>query len=603
MVRKKGFYLALFGLILWFSWGGAAAQQTTGVSAVITSEYANIRITPVLGADVMASVPGGYFFEFVTGRSADSQWVQVDFNGDEGWAHISTLTLLSGNMDMLPVRDPRSIPYGGFEAPRAGTTSATSDRTATLLDWMHVRAGPGRGYVILAEAPIDTVVPLLGRTYSNSWVQVNFNGVLGWLSTRYLRFNAGAHILDLPIDGITADGLIDPGTGGEQYLDIIKLMLARVDLAQESLDSIRGLWTYAGLHGRASCQPYPAQPSDFTMPTALLASHYTQLYPVYALFNDSMANVRTAIHAFIDVCNQPGTVNPVGQATVIEALDVVALADAQFVELRRRLNELLPPPITFGIGECIFTFANETTVLPVIAIGDVIKDSFSRRKWISGYCFDAIQGETLIFETLQLKNSSVVHLLAVSPFDDPTNFVLTGRGDPERRDLLVGPVSMPKTGRYLLILYHIAEDAPPIGEFGLLIHQPFIGVYSGVLHEDPTTGEPILAVPPSTIPGGFTGTCPSLTFTCEQLIDCNTAYGCLLAGNRSLDPDNDGVPCEGTLCPDNSGGAGVCPGLNFTCQQLTTCSDAYACLYAGNFTLDPDSNGVPCEGTLCPASP
>jgi hypothetical protein len=45
-----------------------------------------------------------------------------------------------------------------------------------------------------------------------------------------------------------------------------------------------------------------------------------------------------------------------------------------------------------------------------------------------------------------------------------------------------------------------------------------------------------------------------------------------------------------------------CPSLSLNCSQLTTCEEAQMCLNAGNFTLDPDGNGVPCEANnLCPA--
>ena len=38
--------------------------------------------------------------------------------------------------------------------------------------------------------------------------------------------------------------------------------------------------------------------------------------------------------------------------------------------------------------------------------------------------------------------------------------------------------------------------------------------------------------------------CPSLEFSCQQLFDCEEAYACYDSGNTSLDADNDGVPCE-----------------------------------------------------------
>lgn len=47
--------------------------------------------------------------------------------------------------------------------------------------------------------------------------------------------------------------------------------------------------------------------------------------------------------------------------------------------------------------------------------------------------------------------------------------------------------------------------------------------------------------------GSAGATCPNRSATCTQLT-CAQAQACLAAGNRRLDRDNDGVPCE-NVCP------------------------------------------------------
>ncbi|MEM6280573.1 MAG: SH3 domain-containing protein [Chloroflexota bacterium] len=46
--------------------------------------------------------------------------------------------------------------------------------------------------------------------------------------------------------------------------------------------------------------------------------------------------------------------------------------------------------------------------------------------------------------------------------------------------------------------------------------------------------------------GSATSSCPSISANCSALT-CSQAYACLAAGNRSLDRDSDGIPCE-TVC-------------------------------------------------------
>ena len=72
-------------------------------------------------------------------------------------------------------------------------------------------------------------------------------------------------------------------------------------------------------------------------------------------------------------------------------------------------------------------------------------------------------------------------------------------------------------------------------------------VYSQLVTlEPPSNLQPIIPppgdMPPISLPPS-SGTCPSLSATCSQLT-CDQAYACLAAGNRSLDRDGDGIPCE-----------------------------------------------------------
>lgn len=573
-MRKKAFWLALlFGVLLLIT-GSTLAQS--GVRVVVVNEFANVRVVPAIGAEVRGTVPAGWVFEIVSARSPDNEWLRVDFNGDEGWVNVATLVVLSGSIASLPVADPRTIPYGGFESPRAGLSNARSNVTARLTSGLRVRAGPSRGYPVLADAPRNSVVPLLGRTSGNSWIQINFDGTLGWVATQYLEILGGASIATLPIDGVVADSLPISRPVAEDFVATIRLLLARVDLAQPSLDSIRASWTDSALTGRASCQPYPARPSAYNIPNQLLAAYYPTLNPLQTLFNDAMYNVRLAIDLFIQACNQPGTANPVGQATVIGALEVVALADRQFAELRSRLASLIPEDREIGPNECLFTFQGSSEVLPLIQIGQIVRDGFTPNRTVAGYCFDAIQGQALVFESLQLGNSNVVHLLAVSPFDNPTNFIATGRGREGTPLLTIGPVLISTTGRYLLILNNVASPNAPIsGDFAALISQVTPGsAVNTFLFLDPVTGQPTSLNPtaptaPTLAPGIIVTTTPSFS-------------------GQSFSP----------------GGSGeVCPGTGLTCEQLASCEQAYACLAAGNFSLDPDGDGIPCEVLRCPSGP
>jgi uncharacterized protein YraI len=523
------------------------------VRGVVVNDSANIRVVPAFGGEMLANVPGGFAIT-ANGRSPDNEWLRIDFNGQEGWIHTATLTILEGDVNSLQVADPRTIPYGGFESPRAGLSNATSPVTAKLMSGLHLRAGPSTGYVILANPFRNTIVHVTGRTASNSWVQIQFEGTLGWVAAAYLEFQNGAFISQLPIDGIVADSVPPSQKTADDYIATLKLMFERIELAQPSLDAIRAAWADAALAGRVFCHAYPARPSDYNVPNPLLAAFYPTLNPLMTDFNNAMFNVRLAIDLFIEACNQPGNGNPVGQATVSGALGVVNLADTQFADLRRRLLELIPPDRQVGPNECLLIFQSQSDILPVIQIGTIYSGSFDSTKPAVGACFDPVVGRRYQVEVLQLEGNARP-FISVSPFDNPTNFIAVGGSFVDPNYAAVGPLLISTPGRHLIIISHTsgaAVEGALTSRFAYVVLDVTDLALVPALAKDPTTGNPVLSTPifatPAFATQGSVVACPSLAFTCNQLFSCQEAQACLAAGNFSLDADGDGIPCEETLC-------------------------------------------------------
>jgi uncharacterized protein YraI len=547
----------------------ALTLAQSGVRAVVVNEAVNIRTVPAIGADVIASVPAGYVFEKINARSADGEWIRVDFNGGEGWVNLTPLTVLQGDVAALPVADPRTIPYGGFEAPRSGQTTAVTDKIARVTNGLRVRAGPSQAYPTLANIFANELVMLFGRTESNGWVQVSYEGTLGWVAAPFLEMQNNVVITDLPIDGIVAESPpLDDRTSND-YFDTLRLLLARIDLAQPSLDNIRGKWTDAAITKRAVCRDYPPRPSDYNIPVPLLAQFFNQLDPLQRDFNDAMANLRLAIDLFIEVCNQPGLGNPVGDATIIGALGAVNVADRQFADLRARIRALLPPDREPGPNECLFIFRDQGVILPVVALDTPVRIQLNPRTRSAGLCFDAFVTQNLTIQVLVIKGQSSP-LVAVSPFENPTNFI--GVGSVIGTSVLQLQVTMPINGRYLLLLNdsQLSVDA----ELAIAIVQTSATGFTPQLAYNAETDQVTLSTPavPTATPFFFD---PFVTPTPN-----------LLGGNTSI--------------PGGGQGPVVCPSVTFTCSQLFTCQEAYACLAAGAVALDPDGDGVPCPNLCAP---
>ncbi len=560
-MRKIVFGLMITLTLLTLSWGAAVTAQEfppSGITILVNRDNVNLRLLPALGAEVVAFVDAG-FTAPADARSPNNEWVRIDFNGSEAWVGVAVINIFGGSIEQLPVRDPRTIPFGGFEAPRAGSSSATSDILGRLAQsGLRVRAGPSRAYPILANAPRFTVFPLLGRTASNAWLQVNFNGTLGWVATQFVEIQGGRNILELPINGVIADEVPLSQPTEEQYIGVLLRMRGRIDIAQaESLDPIRRIWTDVALGVRSPCS-FPPSPTDINIAQPLLAAFFPTLEPLRVLFNDAMANTRLAIDLWFEACATPGP-GFVSEATVQGALGAINLADAQYAELRARLDELIPAIDEVGPDECLFTFNRRSDILKIIPIGELRTQVFENNRRAVGFCFDASEGQSLRFEVIR-KSGTILPQLSVSQFDNPTVFLATGAGVAGVDLLTVGPLLIPQSGRYLLIISHV-DEIPPTGEIGVLITDVTgTSITQPGLAIDPETGEIIVnpvptPIPTLPVPTPIGAICPAIApLTCENLaasgFGCAEAQACFALGNSGLDgPDADNIPCNALCAP------------------------------------------------------
>ena len=529
--------------------GIAGTNAQSGIRAVVINENLNIRITPAIGATVIDTVEAGYVFDIITARSGDNEWLRVDYQCSEAWINLAPIQILEGDISTLPTADPRSIPAGGFDAPRAGFSDATGPILGRATDGVRIRSGPSTGYPTLANINFNQQFYITGRNRCASWLQVQFEGTLGWVSATFVQQIGEGNVQTLPEGGVVADSAAPQVDGDIEYFSTLRLMLSRLDLAQISLDAIRSDWTDSALTGRAACQDYPARPSDFSIASPLLAANYGVMEPLRVDFNAAMQNIRDAIDLFIQVCDQPGTGNPVGQTTVAGALNMINVADQLVLSLRQRINDLLPD-VNLGVDECLLVFNRSAEVLPLVSFGVIYGDSLTRHTYARGYCFNGIEGQVINLQVLPIPPAELEIFLAVSSLDNPTDFLAINQGSPGFRQT-IGPITLPSTGAYLIIIADLQEDSSErvsFGEFAFLLSDLTFGTAFRSITYDETTNSIILEdLPEVTFGVAETAApiaCGSTVFTCSQLFSCDEARACLTLGNFTLDSNGDGIPCN-----------------------------------------------------------
>jgi SH3-like domain-containing protein len=168
----------------------------------------NIRRTPDTAGEVLARVGNGTLMEFL-GIKESGDWMFVSYSPPEGgavtgWVNSIYIELLLNDEpitleeleaeEMLVIipddeRGEVSADAGGVVLPTvdplkdAIVAEVTIDPGANL----HLRRTPDSNAESLALIPNGTLLIVTGRTAESDWLQVEFEGVQGWVSSPYVR--------------------------------------------------------------------------------------------------------------------------------------------------------------------------------------------------------------------------------------------------------------------------------------------------------------------------------------------------------------------------------------------------------------------------------
>ncbi len=120
----------------------------------------------------------------LTGRTEDNEWLQINFEGQNGWVAYFVVSI-SGNLNQVPVVFvPRTI---STPAPTLTPTRAPLVITIETLFNTNLRSDPSFEAVILGTIPYGERVQAEARTADNNWVRVTYDGQTGWLITSLVR--------------------------------------------------------------------------------------------------------------------------------------------------------------------------------------------------------------------------------------------------------------------------------------------------------------------------------------------------------------------------------------------------------------------------------
>lgn len=173
-------------------------QQPSGATATIAAFRLNVREAPSATAAILTRVNRNEVYPII-GRNSSSTWYQINANGIIGWVSGGYIVIANGaNIPVVGAGAPAPTPAPTTPPAVVSPTGITA--TATPFN-VNMRQGPGTSFSRVGLLPRGQTAAVIGRNAANTWWQIEYNGIRGWVSAQFAPLNSGANVNNLPITG------------------------------------------------------------------------------------------------------------------------------------------------------------------------------------------------------------------------------------------------------------------------------------------------------------------------------------------------------------------------------------------------------------------
>jgi uncharacterized protein YraI len=163
-----------------------------GTGMVLVSRL-NMRSGPGTQYSIVGVLLEGQSVSLAGYRDASGTWVMI--NRDSGTAWVSALPAFL--QTSVPVSN---LPVWTGVIPGAPPPSGNTATVGSSVAYLNLRTGPGITFEVIKALPAGTVVTLLGRNSSSTWLQIRTaDGIVGWMSTPFLI--TSVPVVTLPVTG------------------------------------------------------------------------------------------------------------------------------------------------------------------------------------------------------------------------------------------------------------------------------------------------------------------------------------------------------------------------------------------------------------------
>ncbi len=294
-----------------------SAQEDVQTEVYITTQdNINLRRGPGVNWDVIVTLPPAVTLPAI-GRTSDSAWVQVVYEGEAGWLAANYL-VWSGQLINLPVDGVEPEDY----VRQRGVAAITVRDTPIYTD----EVDPANEVQVLRAGTEVEVVGRLGYesdTFFN--VQILYNGDLYWVGAWNLNLYAGRYTSVLDISYRFA------------YSRLVQQFFRDINGGERALSTIERIWLDLQAGRPVSCDRAPELLGERRVSDGDLSSEPT-FTPAAVALDAALGSTNTAIALFQDACTRDDVF--LTQRDVQTALDEVANARRNYNIARSLLLSL-----------------------------------------------------------------------------------------------------------------------------------------------------------------------------------------------------------------------------------------------------------------------
>jgi uncharacterized protein YraI len=255
------------------------------------------------------------------GRTSDTRWVQVEYEGQRGWI-ASFLLVWSGDIIDLPVDGVNPYPFIRRAAALGMTTRETPIYSTQVTPEDQV-----------GTIPAGTEVELTGRLGGSGFFrfQIRYQGQLYWVGSWNIRVTDGDYrrLLDL--------AYLYP------YGRLVLQLQNNLALGVGSYSQILSVWNNLNQGNSVACEPLPPYVQRILTDADVRKEQSFQ--PAVTALDDAITSINSAISAFADACADPKfNLTPEYITTQLTTLDTARrslILTGSLLEPLRERNPLL----------------------------------------------------------------------------------------------------------------------------------------------------------------------------------------------------------------------------------------------------------------------